>query len=84
MSTSVVKMACWAMLGTVALASCGGGDSTVKPGPDGGQQAGTEITIKRDKYGTPHVFANSTYDLFYGFGYAVAQDRLYQLEMAKR
>lgn len=84
MSTSVVKMACWAMLGTVALASCGGGDSTVKPGPDGGQQAGSEITIKRDRYGTPHVFANSTYDLFYGFGYAVAQDRLYQLEMAKR
>ncbi|MGF1684460.1 penicillin acylase family protein [Photobacterium minamisatsumaniensis] len=43
-----------------------------------------EITIKRDDYGTPHIYADTTYGLFYGYGYAIAQDRLFQLEMAKR
>ena len=42
------------------------------------------VTIKRDEYGVPHVYASSVYGLFYGYGYAVAQDRLFQMEMAKR
>lgn len=42
------------------------------------------VTIKRDSYGVPHVYASNTRGLFHGFGYAVAEDRLYQLEMAKR
>lgn len=45
---------------------------------------GGEVTIKRDRYGVPHVYASDTRDLFHGFGYAVAEDRLYQLEMARR
>lgn len=43
-----------------------------------------EITIKRDEYGTPHIYADSAYDLFYGYGYSIAQDRLYSLDMARR
>jgi penicillin amidase len=43
-----------------------------------------ELTIKRDRFGTPHIYADDTYGLFYGYGYAIAQDRLYQLEIAKR
>ena len=43
-----------------------------------------ELTIKRDSYGTPHIYADDTYGLFYGYGYAIAQDRLYQMEIAKR
>ncbi|SAL02167.1 penicillin amidase [Caballeronia arationis] len=43
-----------------------------------------EVVIKRDEYGVPHIYANSVYRLFYGYGYAVAQDRLFQMEMAKR
>jgi len=43
-----------------------------------------EVTIKRDTYGVPHVYAETVYGLFYGYGYAVAQDRLFQMEMAKR
>lgn len=42
------------------------------------------LTIKRDSYGVPHIYANDTYGLFYGFGYAVAEDRLFQMEMARR
>ncbi len=43
-----------------------------------------DITIRRDAYGTAHVYADQVYDLFYGYGYAIAQDRLYQLEMSRR
>ncbi len=43
-----------------------------------------DVTIKRDSWGVPHVYADNSFDLFYGYGYSVAQDRLYQMEMAKR
>lgn len=43
-----------------------------------------EITIRRDAYGMPHVYAGTVADLFHGYGYAVAQDRLFQMEMARR
>lgn len=42
------------------------------------------ITIHRDNYGVPHIYADDSYRLFYGYGYSVAQDRLFQMEMAKR
>lgn len=42
------------------------------------------VTLKRDRWGVPHVYADSTFGLFYGYGYAVAQDRLFQMEMARR
>lgn len=42
-----------------------------------------DVTIKRDAYGTPHVYASEVYGLFYGYGYAIAQDRLYQLEISR-
>lgn len=43
-----------------------------------------QVTIRRDEYGMPHVYAGTVYGLFYGYGYAVAQDRLFQMEMARR
>ncbi|QHF29560.1 penicillin amidase [Pseudomonas sp. R32] len=49
-----------------------------------GQQPEGDILIKRDEWGTPHVYADSPYRLFYGYGYAIAQDRLFQLEMSRR
>ena len=45
---------------------------------------GGEVTIIRDEYGVPHVFADTEYDLYFGYGYAVAQDRLFQMEMLRR
>lgn len=44
----------------------------------------TEVKIVRDQYGMPHIYADDTYRLFYGYGYVVAQDRLFQMEMARR
>lgn len=43
-----------------------------------------EVRIKRDNYGMPHIYADNVYDLFYGYGYAIAEDRLFQMEMSKR
>lgn len=43
-----------------------------------------EVKIKRDHYGVPHIYAQDLRGLYYGYGYAVAQDRLYQMEMARR
>lgn len=43
-----------------------------------------EVKIIRDEYGVPHIYANDTRNLFYGYGYVVAQDRLFQMEMARR
>ncbi|GAC1457230.1 MAG: hypothetical protein NVSMB8_04700 [Candidatus Limnocylindrales bacterium] len=40
--------------------------------------------IIRDAWGVPHIFARTTHDLFYLQGYAVAQDRLFQLELLRR
>ncbi len=49
-----------------------------------GNTANNQIKIIRDNYGTPHIYADSVYGLFYGYGYSIAQDRLFQLEMARR
>jgi len=42
------------------------------------------ITIKRDTWGVPHIYAETVRGLFYGYGYAVAEDRLFQMEMTRR
>src|SRR5438128_2089206 len=42
------------------------------------------IRIERDRFGIPHVFAENDHDVFFGFGYAVAQDRLFQLDYLRR
>lgn len=45
--------------------------------------APNQVVIKRDKWGMPHIYAADNYALFFGYGYALAQDRLYQLEILK-
>ncbi len=43
--------------------------------------SGEQVTIYRDEFGVPHIFAETNRGLFEGYGYAVAQDRLWQLEL---
>ena len=45
---------------------------------------GNKITIIRDNYGVPHVFAGTKEGLAYGCGYAMAQDRLWQADLYRR
>ena len=42
------------------------------------------VTIKRDQHGIPHIHANNDRDLFFAYGWAMAQDRLFQLDWLRR
>ncbi|MFL5489372.1 MAG: penicillin acylase family protein [Gemmatimonadaceae bacterium] len=39
-------------------------------------RAPSRVTIVRDDWGVPHIFAAREQDAYYGFGYAIAEDRL--------
>lgn len=42
------------------------------------------VEIVRDIYGIPHIYAQNEPDLFLAMGYAMAQDRLWQMEFYRR
>ncbi|MBI5323876.1 MAG: penicillin acylase family protein [Ignavibacteriae bacterium] len=42
------------------------------------------VIIERDNYGVPHIRAENEPSLFFGEGFAVAQDRILQLEVYRR
>ena len=43
-----------------------------------------EIEIVRDRHAIPHVFAETDRDAFFGLGFVHAQDRLWQMTLARR
>ena len=43
-----------------------------------------DVRIDRDRWGIPRISAETDEDLFFGFGYAMAQDRLFQLDYLRR
>ncbi|MBK7177568.1 MAG: penicillin acylase family protein [Chloroflexi bacterium] len=42
------------------------------------------VTIRRDKWGVPHIAAADRHDLFFAQGFVHAQDRLWQMEVNRR
>src|SRR5262252_4606754 len=78
----------------IAVALAGGGGCAHRSGPSRASAArgslttldvnGDIVTIVRDDFGVPHIFAKTNRALFQGYGYAVAQDRLWQLELFRR
>lgn len=46
--------------------------------------AGHAVSITRDGKGVPHIVAESRDDALFGLGYALARDRLFQLELVRR
>src|SRR5687767_14013793 len=56
------------------------------PSSSGSVSAGVNalVEIQRDQWGIPHIFAKSDRDLYFGCGYAMAQDRLLQLHYLRR
>ncbi|HLG50777.1 MAG TPA: penicillin acylase family protein, partial [Chloroflexota bacterium] len=42
------------------------------------------VRIRRDRWGVAHITAETVPDLFFGLGYAMAQDRLWQLDYQRR
>lgn len=43
-----------------------------------------EVTVVRDKWGVPHIYAKNVDDLFFAQGYVQAQDRLFQMDLWRR
>ena len=43
-----------------------------------------EVSVYRDSYGTPHIFAQNQDDLYRAVGYCMAQDRLWQMDLLRR
>ena len=54
-------------------------NATLLPAPDG-----TVVEIIRDEFGVPHITADTEAALFFGQGYAIAQDRLVQMDQWAR
>jgi penicillin amidase len=42
------------------------------------------VTVLRDRWGVPHIYARNQHDLFFAQGFVAAQDRLFQMELWKR
>jgi penicillin G amidase len=82
-----------ALLGLVAAASAGGyfwfrhAIAKSQPLISGEVQAGglkDDVEIIRDTYGVPHIHAKNEQDLYFATGYAMAQDRLWQMDFTRR
>ncbi|MHA1146913.1 MAG: penicillin acylase family protein [Promethearchaeota archaeon] len=43
-----------------------------------------EVVVYRDEWGIPHVYAENEEDLAFALGYVHAQDRFFQMDMARR
>ncbi len=63
------------LIATLLLTACAGSAT---------QEPQNQVRLLRDNYGVPHIYADDVYGLYYGYGYAVAQDRLFQMEMTRR
>jgi len=44
----------------------------------------SKVTIMRDNYGVPHVYAETKEGLAFGAGYAIGQDRLWQADLFRK
>jgi acyl-homoserine lactone acylase PvdQ len=72
----------WAALLATGVLSAGmvAGSEPTAPGEQGLPPLRTgEVTLIRDAYGTPHLYAASEHDAFFGLGYAYGEDRLRQV-----
>ncbi|MFX1364127.1 MAG: penicillin acylase family protein [Promethearchaeota archaeon] len=44
----------------------------------------SSVTVYRDEWGIPHIYASTEEDLSFALGYVHAQDRLFQMDIARR
>lgn len=42
------------------------------------------VTVYRDRWGIPHIYAQNRHDLFFAQGFVQAQDRMWQMELNRR
>jgi len=46
--------------------------------------SGNQIDVIRDYWGIAHIYADNDLELFFGAGYATAEDRMFQMELSRR
>ncbi len=44
----------------------------------------SDVTVYRDEWGIPHIFGETERDILFALGYVQAQDRLFQMDLARR
>src|SRR5262249_18789873 len=44
----------------------------------------TQVEILRDRWGVPHIYAQTLEDLFFAQGWITAKDRLFQIDLGRR
>ncbi len=42
------------------------------------------VSIKKDQWGIPHILAKNQHDALFAYGYTVAKDRLFQMDLQRR
>ena len=42
------------------------------------------VTVYRDNWGVPHIYARRNSDAYYAWGYVMAQDRMFEMDMFRR
>ena len=42
------------------------------------------VSIKKDQWGIPHILAKNQHDALFAYGYTVAKDRLFQMDIQRR
>jgi len=71
-------IACWFGYAQLRQSLPQAGDRSVAKG------LAADVHITRDAHGVPHIRASSDMDAYFAMGYLHAQDRLWQLELARR
>ena len=86
----VALLALWKSIAAQSSGSFSHGTGTAEP--TSSESASTHklpgleqpVTVIRDTWGVPHIYAQNQHDMFFAQGYATAQDRLFQMELWKR
>ena len=86
----VALLALWKSIAAQSSGSFSRGTGTAEP--TSSESASTHklpgleqpVTVIRDTWGIPHIYAQNQHDMFFAQGYATAQDRLFQMELWKR
>lgn len=66
------------------LLGCSDLEESVNPAPLGAARPESSVELVTDGLGITHVYAKSDADAFFGAGYAMARDRLFQMELGRR
>lgn len=73
-----------ALLGTAWLTAQFQGNGPKITGTLMVKGASAPVRIVRDAHGVPHIFGETEADVYFGLGFAQAQDRIFQMDLTRR